>query len=185
MQREHMPFYCTVRPVIRAVMHVAVWLILMAAAPCAQAQDYGWFSLDPPRGWQAEAPSTMAGAWILSLTGPEETVHARIMVGKTAGPPDAADVAGLLRAAAGVREPLRRADAQYVFRGKDALGVDTACIVGADPQAGLYMAVLCSGEVDRAEELLAALRAGSNPAMLPQRHTVRGGIEPRFLPAAQ
>ena len=28
----------------------------------------------------------------------------------------AADVAGLLRAAAGVREPVRRADAQYVFR---------------------------------------------------------------------
>ena len=61
----------------------------------------------------------------------------------------------------------------------------TACIVGADPQAGIYMAVLCSGEVDRAEDLLAALRGGSNPAMLPLRHAVRGSIEPRFLPAAQ
>ncbi len=107
------------------------------------------------------------------------------MVGKTAGPPDAADVAGLLRAAAGVREPLRRADAQYVFRGKDAVGVDTACIVGADQQAGVYMAVLCSGDVDRAEYLLAALRGGSNPAMLPLRHAARDSIEPRFLPAAQ
>ena len=65
------------------------------------------------------------------------------------------------------------------------MGVDTACIVGADPQAGIYMAVLCSGEVDRAEDLLAALRGGSNPGMLPLRHAVRGSIEPRFLPAAQ
>ncbi len=63
--------------------------------------------------------------------------------------------------------------------------MDTACIVGADQQAGVYMAVLCSGDVDRAEDLLAALRGGSNPAMLPARHTVRGSIEPRFLPAAQ
>ena len=46
------------------------------------------------------------------------------------------------------------------------------------------MSVLCSGEVDRAEELLAALRGGKNPAMLPVRHTVRGSLEPRFMPAA-
>ena len=95
-----------------------------------------------------------------------------------------ADVAALLRAAAGVREPVRRADSQYTFRGKDALGVDSAGIVGADPQAGLYMAVLCSGEVDLAEDLLAALRGGTNPAMLPLRHAVRGSLEPRFIPAA-
>lgn len=180
-----MTFHFTVRPAIWAVMHAAIWLALMAAAQTARAENYGWFSLEAPQGWQAEAPSTLAGAWVLALTGPEEAVHVRIMVGKTAGPPDAADVAGLLRAAAGVREPLRRADAQYVFRGKDALGVDTACIVGADQQAGIYMAVLCSGEVDRAEDLLGALHGGSNPAMLPQRHAVRGSIEPRFLPAAQ
>ena len=105
-------------------------------------------------------------------------------MGKTAGPPDAADVAALLRAAAGVREPVRRADSQYTFRGKDALGVEAAGIVGADPQAGLYMAVLCSGEVDLAEDLLAALRGGTNPAMLPLRHAVRGSLEPRFMPAA-
>ena len=62
--------------------------------------------------------------------------------------------------------------------------METAGVVGADPQAGLYMAVLCSGEVDQAEELLAALRGGTNPAMLPQRHAVRGSLEPRFMPAA-
>ena len=139
-----MTFHFTARPAIWAVMHAAIWLALMAAAQTARAENYGWFSLEAPQGWQAEAPSTLAGAWVLALTGPEEAVHVRIMVGKTAGPPDAADVAGLLRAAAGVREPVRRADAQYVFRGKDAMGVDTACIVGADPQAGIYMAVLCS-----------------------------------------
>ena len=180
-----MTFHLKVRPAIWAAMHIGICLALMTAAQTARAEDYGWFSLDTPQGWQAQAPSTLAGAWVLALAGPEKTVHVRIMVGKTAGPPDAADVAGLLRAAAGVREPLRRADGQYVFRGKDALGVDTACIVGADQQAGVYMAVLCSGEVDRAEDLLAAMRGGSNPAMLPARHAVRGSIEARFLPAAQ
>ena len=179
-----MPFDCPFRPSVRAAIFVVLLLALTAGAQSAQAQNYGWFSLDLPQGWQAEAPSTLADAWVLSLTGPEEAVHVRIMVGKTAGPPDAADVAGLLRAAAGVREPVRRADAQYAFRGKDALGMDTACVVGADPQAGLYMAVLCSGDVDRAEDLLSALQEGSHPAMLPQRHAVRGSIEPRFLPAA-
>lgn len=180
-----MTFHFTMRPAIWAFCVAAIWLALMATAQDARAENYGWFSLETPQGWQAQAPSTLAGMWVLALTGPEEAVHVRIMVGKTAGPPDAADVAGLLRAAAGVREPVRRADAQYVFRGKDALGVDTACIVGADTQAGIYMAVLSSGDVDRAEELLAVLRGGSNSAMLPQRHAVRGSIEPRFLPAAQ
>ncbi len=180
-----MPFHFPFSSCLRAMAPVVMVLALLTGAPNAQAQDYGWFSLELPQGWQAEPPSTVAGNWILSLTGPEEAVHARIMVGKTAGPPDAADVAGLLRAATGVQEPVRRADAQYVFRGKDALGVDTACVVGADPQAGLYMAVLCSGDVDRAEDLLTALRGGSNPTMLPTKHTVRGSIEPRFLPAAQ
>ena len=180
-------FFCNTRRAARMVLAgliVTLFMVLGFAPQKAQAQDYGWFLLDLPQGWQAEAPADMAGTWILGLTGPDEAVHARILVGKTAGPPDAADVAALLRAAAGVREPVRRADSQYVFRGKDALGVESAGIVGADPQAGLYMAVLCSGEVDRAEELLGALRGGSNPAMLPVRHTVRGSIEPRFMPAA-
>jgi len=168
-----------------AACFLAALLMLAAAPRYALAQDYGWFSLDLPQGWQAEAPADMAGTWILSLTGPDDAVHVRVLVGKTAGPPDAADVAGLLRAAAGVRDPLRRVDGQYVFRGKDALGGDSAGVVGADPAAGLYMAVLCSGEVDRAEALLAALRGGSNPAMLPVRHAARGSLEPRFMPAAQ
>ena len=122
-----------------AACFLAALLMLAAAPRYALAQDYGWFSLDLPQGWQAEAPADMAGTWILSLTGPDDAVHVRVLVGKTAGPPDAADVAGLLRAAAGVRDPLRRVDGQYVFRGKDALGGDSAGVVGADPAAGLYM----------------------------------------------
>ena len=180
-------YFCIARRtamVMLATVAMNLFMVLGFAPQMAQAQDYGWFLLDVPKGWQAEAPADMAGTWILTVSGPEAAVHARILVGKTAGPPDAADVAALLRAAAGVREPVRRADSQYVFRGKDALGVESAGIVGADPQAGLYMAVLCSGEVDRAEELLAALRGGKNPAMLPVRHTVRGSLEPRFIPAA-
>ena len=180
-------FFCSTRRAARKLLAALIITLFMAlglAPQKVQAQDYGWFLLDLPQGWQAEAPTDMAGTWILTLNGPDEAVHVRILVGKTAGPPDAADVAALLRAAAGVREPVRRADSQYVFRGKDTLGVESAGIVGADPQAGLYMAVLCSGEVDKAEELLAALRGGSNPAMLPGRHTVRGSIEPRFMPAA-
>ena len=175
---------CRAARMVLAGLIIPLFMVLGLAPQKAQAQDYGWFLLDLPQGWQAEAPADMAGTWILTLSGPDEAVHARILVGKTAGPPDAADVAALLRAAAGVREPVRRADSQYVFRGKDALGVESAGIVGADPQAGLYMAVLCSGEVDRAEELLGALRGGKNPAMLPVRHTVRGSLEPRFMPAA-
>ena len=170
--------------VVLAAVVVNLFMVLGSAPQWVQAQDYGWFLLDLPAGWQAGSPADMGGPWILSLTGPDEAVHARILVGKTAGPPDAADVAALLRAAAGVREPVRRADNQYVFRGKDALGVETAGIVGADPQAGLYMAVLCSGEVEQAEDMLAALHDGTNPAMLPQRHAVRGSLEPRFIPAA-
>ena len=180
-------FFCNTRRAARMVLAgliIPLFMVLGLAPQKAQAQDYGWFLLDLPQGWQAEAPADMAGTWILSMSGPEAAVHARILVGKTAGPPDAADVAALLRAAAGVREPVRRADSQYTFRGKDALGVDSAGIVGADPQAGLYMAVLCSGEVDLAEDLLAALRGGTNPAMLPLRHAVRGSLEPRFIPAA-
>ena len=180
-------FFCNTRRAARMVLAgliIPLFMVLGFAPQKAQAQDYGWFLLDLPAGWQAEAPAEMAGMWILSLSGPQQAVHARILVGKTAGPPDAADVAALLRAAAGVREPVRRADSQYTFRGKDALGVDSAGIVGADPQAGLYMAVLCSGEVDLAEDLLAALRGGTNPAMLPLRHAVRGSLEPRFIPAA-
>ena len=175
---------CRAARMVLAGLIIPLFMVLGLAPQKAQAQDYGWFLLDLPQGWQAEAPADMAGTWILTLSGPDEAVHARILVGKTAGPPDAADVAALLRAAAGVREPVRRADSQYVFRGKDALGVESAGIVGADPQAGLYMAVLCSGDVDRAEELLGALRGGKNPAMLPERHTGRGSLEPRFMPAA-
>lgn len=170
--------------IVLATVMINLFMVLGFAPQRAQAQDYGWFLLDLPAGWQAETPADMGGTWILSLSGPDEAVHARILVGKTAGPPDAADVAALLRAAAGVREPVRRADSQYAFRGKDALGMETAGVVGADPQAGLYMAVLCSGEVDQAEELLAALLGGTNPAMLPQRHAMRGSLEPRFMPAA-
>ena len=144
--------------IVVATVTMNLFMVLGFATQQAQAQDYGWFLLDLPEGWQAEAPAEMAGMWILSLSGPQQAVHARILVGKTAGPPDAADVAALLRAAAGV--------------------------VGADPQAGLYLAVLCSGEVDLAEDLLAALRGGTNPAMLPLRHAVRGSLEPRFIPAA-
>ena len=85
----------------RAAAFLLAALFMLAAAPrLALAQDYGWFSLDLPQGWQAEAPADMAGTWILSLTGPDDAVHVRVLVGKTAGPPDAADVAGLLRAAA-------------------------------------------------------------------------------------
>ena len=175
---------CRAARMVLAGLIIPLFMVLGLAPQKAQAQDYGWFLLDLPQGWQAEAPADMAGTWILTLSGPDEAVHARILVGKTAGPPDAADVAALLRAAAGMREPVRRADSQYTFRGKDALGVDSAGIVGADPQAGLYMAVLCSGEVDLAEDLLAALRGGTNPAMLPLRHAVRGSLEPRFIPAA-
>lgn len=167
-----------------ATVAITLFMALGFAPQQAQAQDYGWFLLDLPKGWQAEAPAEMSGMWMLTLSGPQQVVHVRILVGKTAGPPDGVDVAALLRAAAGVREPVRRADSQYTFRGKDALGVESAGIVGADPQAGLYMAVLCSGEVDLAEDLLAALRGGTNPAMLPMRHTVRGSLEPRFMPAA-
>ena len=176
-------FICNARRTTLIVL-ATILINLFMVTDKAQAQDYGWFLLDLPEGWQAEAPAEMAGMWILSLSGPQQAVHARILVGKTAGPPDAADVAALLRAAAGVREPVRRADSQYTFRGKDALGVESAGIVGADPQAGLYLAVLCSGEVDLAENLLAALRGGTNPAMLPLRHAVRGSLEPRFMPAA-
>lgn len=170
--------------IVLATVAMSLFMVLGLALQKAQAQDYGWFLLDLPAGWQAEAPAEMAGMWSLTLSGPQQAVHVRILVGKTAGPPDAADVAALLRAAAGVRDPVRRADSQYTFRGKDALGVESAGIVGADPQAGLYMAVLCSGEVDLAEDLLAALRGGANPAMLPLRHAVRGSLEPRFMPAA-
>lgn len=169
------------RPLAAAMLLLAVCLL----PRLARAADYGWFSLELPEGWRAEAPTRMAETWVLSLAGPKDAVRVRIMVGKTAGPPDAADVAGLLRAAAGVRDPLRRADGQYVFRGKDALGVDTACVVGAAPAAALYMAVLCSGAVDQAEALLAALHGGDAQAMLPQRHATRGSLEPRFLPLAQ
>ena len=180
-------YFCIARRtamVMLATVAMNLFMVLGFAPQMAQAQDYGWFLLDVPKGWQAEAPADKAGTWILTVSGPEAAVHARILVGKTAGPPDAADVAALLRAAAGVREPVRRADSQYTFRGKDALGVESAGIVGADPQAGLYLAVLCSGEVDLAENLLAALRGGTNPAMLPLRHAVRGSLEPRFMPAA-
>ena len=75
-----MTFHFTARPAIWAVMHAAIWLALMAAAQTARAENYGWFSLEAPQGWQAEAPSTLAGAWVLALTGPEEAVHVRIMV---------------------------------------------------------------------------------------------------------
>ena len=176
-------FICNARRTTLIVLATILMNLLMVMEK-AQAQNYDWFVLDLPAGWQAEAPTDMGGTWILSLSGPQQAVHVRILVGKTAGPPDAADVAALLRAAAGVREPVRRADSQYTFRGKDALGVESAGIVGADPQAGLYMAVLCSGEVDQAEDLLGALRGGTNPAMLPLRHAVRGSLEPRFMPAA-
>ena len=71
----------------RAAAFLLAALFMLAAAPRhALAQDYGWFSLDLPQGWQAEAPADMAGTWILSLTGPDDAVHVRVLVGKTAGP---------------------------------------------------------------------------------------------------
>lgn len=36
----------------------------------------------------------------------------------------------------GVREPVRRADSQYTFRGKDALGVESAGIVEKQTASG-------------------------------------------------
>ena len=179
-----MTLHCCCRAATRLLASAAVLAAVCLLPHATPAADYDWFSLNLPTGWRAEAPTRMGETWILALAGPKDAVRVRIMVGKTAGPPDAADVAGLLRAAAGVREPLQRADGQYFFRGKDALGVDTACVVGSAPTAGLYMAVLCSGEVDAAEELLAGLHGGKTPAMLPLRHETRGSLEPRFLPAA-
>lgn len=163
----------------------AVLLAVLCIPACVQAADYGWFSLNVPHQWRADKPENLAGVWTLSVSGPEAAVQVRIMVGKTAGPPDAADVAGLLRMAAGVREPVRHMDGQYVFRGKDSTGTDTACVVSADQQAGLYMAVLCSGAVDSAEPLLSALHSEGNPAMLPRRHAARGFLEPRMVPGPQ
>lgn len=134
-----------------------------------QNLDYNWFSLALPPGWQAEEPRDLAGTWSLALNNPQAGAHVRILVGKTAGPPDAADVAGLLRAAAGVREPARRINSRHIFRGKDARGVDTACVVSADRNAGLYLAALSSGNLEAAEGLLAGLRSPAYPALLPPR----------------
>lgn len=51
--------------------------------------------------------------------------------------------------------------------------------ISADPQAGLYMAVLCSGEADLADDLLGALRGGTTGPCCPCA-AVRGSLEPRF-----
>lgn len=131
--------------------------------------DYGWFSLALPSGWQAEEPRDLSGTWSLALSNPQAGAHVRILVGITAGAPDAADVAGLLRAAAGVREPARRMNGRHIFQGKDAQGVDTACVVSADRKAGLYLAALSSGNLAAAADLLAGLRSAAYPALLPQR----------------
>ncbi len=169
------------RRLVASPASVLVLCFLCAAVGEAAAGDYPWFSLELPQGWQAGSPVVAAGTWTLPLTGPGQNVHVRIMVGKTAGPPDAADVAGLLRMAAGVGEPLRRREGQYAFRGRDASGTDTACVVGADPKAALYMAVLCSGAADAAEPLLAALRSERHAAMLPRGQATSVSTELRFL----
>lgn len=132
-----------------------------------QHVDYGWFSLALPSGWQAEEPRDLSGTWSLALSNSQAGAHVRILVGKTAGPPDAADVAGLLRAAAGVREPARRMNGRHIFQGKDAQGVDTACVVSADRKAGLYLAALSSGNLAAAADLLAEMRSAAYPALLP------------------
>lgn len=105
---------------------------------------------------------------MLSLRNAEAGSQVSILVGKTAGPPDAADVAGLLRAATGVPEPARRLNGRWLFAGKDVQGVDTACVVSADRKAGLYLAVLRSGGAAPAEALLAGLRSKKYPALLPR-----------------
>ena len=75
--------------IVVATVTMNLFMVLGSATQQAQAQDYGWFLLDLPEGWQAEAPADMGGTWILSLSGPQQAVHERILVGKTAGPPDA------------------------------------------------------------------------------------------------
>ncbi|MGE9985771.1 hypothetical protein [Desulfovibrio sp. SGI.169] len=141
-------------------------LLLLAAAP-VHAEDYGWFELDLTPGWRAEAPRQLSGTWVLRLRNDEAGSQVSLLVGKTAGPPDAADVAGLLRAATGVREAARRRDGRWMFSGKDAQGVDTACIVSAERETGLYLAVLRSGGAAPAEALLAGLRSRKHPGLLP------------------
>lgn len=158
----------------RMLRHIALFFclpgaaLLLSAAVPASAQDFGWFELDIPPVWQPEEPRRLGGTWVLSLHNAEAGSQVSILVGKTAGPPDAADVAGLLRAATGVREPARRLNGRWLFAGKDAQGVDTACVVSADRKAGLYLAVLRSGGAAPAEDLLAGLRSKKYPALLPR-----------------
>lgn len=148
------------------ILSLLALLLVPAAAP-ACAEEYGWFELDLTPGWQAEAPRQLGGAWVLRLRNDDAGSLVSLLVGKTAGPPDAADVAGLLRAATGVREPARRRDGRWMFNGKDAQGVDTACTVSAERETGLYLAVLRSGDAAAAEALLAGLRSKKHPGLLP------------------
>ncbi|AMD89185.1 hypothetical protein AXF13_03120 [Desulfovibrio fairfieldensis] len=158
------PLFREIRPFFR----LSGMLLLLSAAIPASAQDFGWFELDIPPGWQVEEPRRLGGTWVLSLRNAEAGSQVSILVGKTAGPPDAADVAGLLRAATGVPEPARRLNGRWLFAGKDVQGVDTACVVSADRKAGLYLAVLRSGGAAPAEALLAGLRSKKYPALLPR-----------------
>lgn len=158
------PLFREIRPSFRLL---GALLLLSAAVP-ASAQDFGWFELDIPPGWQAEQPRRLDGTWVLRLRNAEVGSQVSILVGKTAGLPDAADVAGLLRAATGVREPARRLNGRWLFAGKDVQGVDTACVVSTDRKAELYLAVLRSGGATRAESLLVGLRSKKYPALLPR-----------------
>ncbi|MCD7982918.1 MAG: hypothetical protein LUG19_01520 [Desulfovibrio sp.] len=152
---------------IRPRFHLMSVLLLLLAAVPVHAEDYGWFELDLPPGWRAEEPRQLSGTWVLRLRNDEAGSQVSLLVGKTVGPPDAADVAGLLRAATGVREPARRRNGRWLFTGKDGQGVDTACIVSTDHEAGLYLAVLRSGCSAPAEALLAGLRSKKYPGLLP------------------
>lgn len=154
---------------ITSVFFAATALALIALTAWAESRtvEYEWFTLTLPPGWQADAPKELAGAWTLSLRNEQQGAQVAILAGKTAGPPDAADVAGLLRAACGVREPLRRVNGRYVFTGKDAQGMDTACTVSADRNAGLYLAILRAGNVAAGETLLSGLRSERYPDLLP------------------
>ena len=54
------PLFREIRPVFR----LSGMLLLSAAIP-ASAQDFGWFELDIPPGWQVEEPRRLGGTWVL------------------------------------------------------------------------------------------------------------------------
>ena len=71
-------FICNARRTT-LILLATILINLFMVTDKAQAQDYGWFLLDLPAGWQAEAPADMGGTWILSLSGPQQAVHVRIL----------------------------------------------------------------------------------------------------------